>query len=158
MIQVGDRIPDVNITVIDGDGQQTIAASEYFAGKKAVMLALPGAFTPTCSNAHLPGFVVNYDAISGKGVDVVACLSVNDSFVMKAWQENQNAENIAMIADGGGALSRAMDLTVNTGDFGGVRASRYSMIIEDGEVTQLNVEPAGEFGVSSAETILQQLG
>ena len=158
MIQVGDKIPNANITVIDKDGQHNVAASDYFAGKKAVMLALPGAFTPTCSQAHLPGFVVNYDAITAKGVDVVACLSVNDSFVMKAWQDNQNAEHIAMIADGGAALTKAMDLVLDTADFGGVRSQRYSMIIEDGTVTSLNVEEGGGFEVSNAETILEQLG
>ena len=105
MINVGDAIPDATITVIDSDGQQNIAASDYFAGKKAVLFALPGAFTPTCSEAHLPGFVVHYDDIKAKGVDVVACLSVNDAFVMKAWQDAQNAEHLAMVADGGGALT-----------------------------------------------------
>ena len=105
MIKVGDAIPAATITVIDKNGQNNVSADEYFAGKKAVLMALPGAFTPTCSEAHLPGYVVNYDAITAKGVDVVACLSVNDSFVMKSWQDAQNAEHIAMIADGGAALA-----------------------------------------------------
>jgi len=157
MIQVGDSIPDATITVINKDGQNNISASEYFADKKAVLLALPGAFTPTCSETHLPGFVVNYDEITAKGVDLIACLSVNDSFVMKSWQENQNAEHIAMIADGGAALTKAMDLVLDTGDFGGVRSRRYSMIIEDGKVTHLNLEEGGSFEVSGADTILTQL-
>lgn len=157
MIQIGDSIPDATITVIDKSGQANVSASEYFAGKKAVLFALPGAFTPTCSEAHLPGYVVSYDDIAGKGVDVVACLSVNDAFVMKAWQDNQNAENIAMIADGGAALTQAMGLVLETGDFGGTRSSRYSMIIDDGKVSQLNLEEGGGFEVSGAETILQQL-
>ena len=158
MIQVGDAIPAATITVIDKSGQSNVSADEYFSGKKAVLMALPGAFTPTCSEAHLPGYVVNYDAITAKGVDVVACLSVNDSFVMKSWQDAQNAENIAMIADGGAALTKAMDLVLDTGDFGGIRSRRYSMIIDDGKVTHLNVEEGGDFKVSDAETILGQLG
>ena len=157
MIKIGDPIPDATITVIDSDGQKNISASEYFAGKKAVLLALPGAFTPTCSETHLPGFIVSYDDIAAKGVDVVACLSVNDSFVMKAWSEGQNAENIAMIADGGGALTKAMDLVLETGGFGGLRSRRYSMIIDDGKVTHFNLEEGGDFKVSGADTILTQL-
>ena len=157
MIQVGDSIPDATITVIDKDGQNNVSANEYFAGKKAVLMALPGAFTPTCSETHLPGFVVSFDEIMAKGVDVVACLSVNDSFVMKSWQDNQNAEHIAMIADGGAALTKAMDLVLDTGDFGGVRSRRYSMIVDDGKVTHLNLEEGGSFEVSGADTILTQL-
>ena len=157
MIQVGDAIPDATITVIDKDGQKNISAREYFAGKKAVLMALPGAFTPTCSATHLPGYVVDFDKITDKGVDVVACLSVNDSFVMTSWQAAQNAENIAMIADGGGALTKAMDLVLDTGDFGGVRSRRYSMIIDDGKVTSLNLEEGGDFKVSGSDTILSQL-
>jgi peroxiredoxin len=158
MIQVGDSIPSATITVIDKDGQKNVSASEYFAGKKAVLLALPGAFTPTCSETHLPGYVVNHDAIKAKGVDVIACLSVNDAFVMKSWQAAQNAEHIAMIADGGAALTKAMDLVLETGDFGGTRSRRYSMIIDDGKVTHLNLEEGGDFKVSGADTILEQLG
>ncbi|NND00229.1 MAG: redoxin family protein [Gammaproteobacteria bacterium] len=157
MIQVGDTIPDIEITVIDKSGQKNISALEYFSGKKAVLLALPGAFTPTCSETHLPGFVVHYDDIIDKGVDLVACLSVNDAFVMKAWQEGQNAENIAMIADGGAALTKAMDLVLETGDFGGTRSRRYSMVIDDGKLTQLNLEEGGDFKVSGADTVLAQL-
>ena len=157
MIKTGDAIPDTTITVIDKSGQHNISASEYFAGKKAVLLALPGAFTPTCSETHLPGFVVHYDDLVAKGVDLVACLSVNDAFVMKAWQQTQNAENIAMIADGGGALTKAMDLVLETGDFGGTRSRRYSMLIDDGKVVALNLEEGGDFKVSGADTILTQL-
>jgi len=156
MINVGDSIPAANITVISKDGQDSVSAADYFAGKKAVLFALPGAFTPTCSEAHLPGFVVKYDDIIAKGVDLVACLSVNDSFVMKAWQNTQNAENLVMIADGGAALTKAMDLVLDTADFGGTRSQRYSMIIDNGVVTHLNVEKDG-FEVSDAETALSQL-
>jgi peroxiredoxin len=121
-----------------------------------VLCALPGAFTPTCSEAHLPGFVVKFDDIKAKGVDVVACLSVNDAFVMKAWQNAQNAEHLNMIADGGAALTKALGLVLDTADFGGIRSQRYSMIIDNGTVTHLNVEKEG-FEVSDADTILKQL-
>ncbi|MFT6407332.1 MAG: peroxiredoxin [Arenicella sp.] len=156
MIKVGDSIPAASITVISKSGQDNVSAADYFAGKKAVLFALPGAFTPTCSEAHLPGFVVKYDDIIAKGVDLVACLSVNDAFVMKAWQAAQNAEHIEMIADGGAALTKAMDLVLDTADFGGIRSQRYSMIIDNGKVTHLNVEEGG-FDVSDADTILGQL-
>ena len=157
MIQVGDRIPDIKITIIESKGQSSIKASTYFAGKKSVLFALPGAFTPTCSEAHLPGYVVSYDDLIDKGIDIVACLSVNDAFVMRAWQEQQNAENISMIADGGAALTKAMGLSLDTADFGGTRSQRYSMLIDDGLVTQLNVEAPNSFEVSDVETMLSQL-
>ncbi len=156
MIKVGDSIPAANITVISKAGQDSVSADSFFAGKKVVLFALPGAFTPTCSEAHLPGFVVKYDDIIAKGVDEVACLSVNDSFVMKAWQDAQNAENLVMIADGGAALTKAMDLVLDTSDFGGIRSQRYSMIVDNGVVTHLNVEDGG-FEVSDADTALSQL-
>ncbi|MBX2849293.1 MAG: peroxiredoxin [Acidiferrobacterales bacterium] len=157
MIQVGDKIPAANITVINKDGQDSVSAESYFAGKKVVLLAVPGAFTPTCSETHLPGYVVNYDAIVAKGVDEIACLSVNDSFVMTSWQKAQNAENITMVADGGGALTKALGVDLDTADFGGVRSTRYSMIIEDGTVTTLNLEEGTGFEVSGADKILEQL-
>lgn len=157
MIKISDAIPDANITVIQQDGQESVSASDYFAGKKVVLFAVPGAFTPTCSESHLPGYVVKFDDIKAKGVDAVACLSVNDAFVMKAWQKQQNAENLVMIADGGAALTKALDLAMDTSDFGGVRSQRYSMLIENGTVTQLNVEAAGKFDVSDANTMLTQL-
>lgn len=157
MIKVGDAIPAVKITTIDADGQNTVSAAEYFTGKKVVLMALPGAFTPTCSEAHLPGFVVAADDMKAKGVDVVACLSVNDSFVMTAWQQAQNAQHMTMIADGNADLTKAMGLTLDTGAFGGTRSQRYSMLIEDGKVTQLNIEPGSELSVSDAKTILSQL-
>lgn len=157
MISVGDSIPAATITAITKDGQDNVSTADFFAGKKVVLFAVPGAFTPTCSDAHLPSFVVNYDEISAKGVDTIACLAVNDSFVMKSWQAAQNAENLTMIADGGGALTQAMDLVLDTGDFGGQRSQRYSMIVDNGTVTQLNVEEGGGYEVSNAETILSQL-
>jgi len=158
MIKVGDSIPAADITIINQAGQDSVSSLDFFAGKKVVLFALPGAFTPTCSEAHLPGFVVKYDDIIAKGVDIVACLSVNDSFVMKAWQDAQNAENLTMIADGGAALTKSMDLVLDTADFGGIRSQRYSMLVDNGVVTHLNLEEGGGFDVSDADTILGQLG
>jgi len=157
MINVGDAIPAVRLAAIDGGNQQTLPADELFAGKKVLMFAVPGAFTPTCSNAHLPGYVVHADEIRAKGVDMIACLSVNDAFVMKAWAEAQNAEQITMLADGGGAFTRSLGLEMETGDFGGVRSQRFAMLIEDGKVKVLNVEPPKTFENSSAEAMLKLL-
>jgi peroxiredoxin len=157
MIQIGDSIPAASITIINQEGQASVSTDQFFANKKVALFALPGAFTPTCSEAHLPGFVVKYDELIAKGVDVVACLSVNDAFVMKAWQASQNAENLTMIADGGAALTQALELSLNTGDFGGLRSQRYSMVVENGVVTQLNIEPSGGFEVSDVDTLLGQL-
>ena len=156
MIQVGDKIPAVNVTVA-GAEHQTVSAAELFAGKKVALFALPGAFTPTCSAAHLPGYVVHADEFKARGVDMIACLSVNDAFVMRAWGEAQNAEAITMLADGGAALTKAMGLEMETGDFGGVRSQRYAMLIDDGTVTLLNVEPPKTFEASKAETLLAAL-
>ncbi|MEZ5480087.1 MAG: peroxiredoxin [Thiolinea sp.] len=156
MIQVGDRIPDVKVTVA-GKEQQNVSAAELFAGKKVVLFAVPGAFTPTCSAAHLPGYVVHADDIKAKGVDMIACLAVNDAFVMQSWGEAQNAEAITMIADGGAALTREMGLELQTGDFGGVRSQRYAMVVDDGKVAVLNVEEPQSFEVSKAEAILNAL-
>ena len=157
MIKVGETIPAVDITIINQSGQNTVSAENFFAGKKAVLMALPGAFTPTCSETHLPGYVVAADEIKAKGVDVIACLSVNDSFVMTAWQQALNAEHIDMIADGNAELTKALGLTLETGPFGGTRSQRYSMVVDDGKVTHLNVEPGKNVEVSDAKTILSQL-
>jgi len=157
MISIGKEIPAVNVTVVTPEGQETVSANELFAGKKVVLFAVPGAFTPTCSAHHLPGFVVLADDIKAKGVDLIACLSVNDAFVMKIWGEQQNAEAITMIADGGAAFTKALGLTMETGDFGGTRSQRYAMIIEDGKVTTLNIEEPKQFEVSKAEAILAVL-
>ena len=157
MIKVGDKLPAEEITVINKDGNQSVAANSYFAGKKVVLIAVTGAFTPTCSETHLPSYVVNYDDIVAKGVDEVACLSVNDAFVMTSWQKAQNAENITMVADGGGAFTKALGVDLDTGGFGGVRSTRYSMIIEDGTVTTINMEEGTGYDVSGAETVLEQL-
>lgn len=157
MISIGSEIPAVNVTVVTPEGQEAAVASELFAGKKVVLFAVPGAFTPTCSAHHLPGYVVLADEIKAKGVDMIACISVNDAFVMKTWGEQQNAEAITMIADGGAAFTKALGLTMETGDFGGTRSQRYAMIIEDGKVTTLNVEEPKQFEASKAETILAAL-
>ncbi|MBT8115268.1 MAG: peroxiredoxin [Arenicella sp.] len=157
MIQVGENIPAVSITIIRGGEQKTVAANDYFSGKKVVLVAVPGAFTPTCSESHLPGFVVKYDEVIDKGVDEVICLSVNDSFVMKSWQEAQNAEKITMLADGGATFTRSLGLEIDTGDFGGVRSRRYSMVIDNGVVTVLNAEEKTGFEVSDIDTLLDQL-
>ena len=157
MIQVGDKIPEAPLSIGTADGPQNTTTGEFFGGKKVVMFALPGAFTPTCSAAHLPGYVVNADQLKAKGVDTIACLSVNDAFVMNAWGEAQNAEEITMIGDGGGAFTKAVGLELDTADFGGVRSQRYAMVVDNGTVTALNVEEPQQFEVSSAESILAAL-
>lgn len=157
MIQVGEKIPAVDVTVASAEGHKKINAVDLFVGKKVVLFALPGAFTPTCSAAHLPGYVVHADDLKAKGVDMIACLSVNDAFVMQAWGEAQNAENLTMIADGGAALTKALGLVLETGDFGGTRSQRYAMVLEDGVVKLLNVEAPNSFEVSKAEVVLNAL-
>jgi len=157
MIQVGETIPAVEVTVAGAEGHKKINAVDLFAGKKVVLFALPGAFTPTCSAAHLPGYVVLADELKAKGVDMIACLSVNDAFVMQAWGAAQNAENLTMIADGGGALTKALGLVLETGYFGGTRSQRYAMVIENGVVKLLNVEAPNSFEVSKAEVVLKAL-
>lgn len=156
MIQVGDKIPNTTVTRVDNDNQEAVETDQLFANKKVVLFAVPGAFTPTCSEAHLPGYIVHADNIMAKGVDMIACISVNDAFVMQAWGRAQNAEAITLLADGGGALASALGLVLETGDFGGNRSQRYAMVIENGVVTLLNVED-GAFEVSNAETILAAL-
>jgi len=157
MISVGDTVPTANITVAGVVEQTSTTSTELFSGKKVVLFALPGAFTPTCSKAHLPGYVTLFDSFLEKGVDMVACLSVNDAFVMQAWAKDQNAENITMIADGGAAFTKALGLEMDTGDFGGIRAQRFAMIIDNGVVSLLNIEPPKTFEFSKAETILEAL-
>lgn len=157
-IQVGDRIPDTTLMRMGDNGPEPISTSEIFAGKKVVMFALPGAFTPTCSKAHLPGFVARADQLKDKGVDTIACLSVNDAFVMDAWGRSQNAEEILMLADGSATLTRALGLELDLTERGfGVRSDRYAMVVNDGVVTHLNREAPGKFEVSDADTILSLL-
>ena len=158
-IKEGDKIPAVKLQHKTADGIKDVDAAELFAGKKAVLFALPGAFTPTCSAKHLPGFVDKIDQLKAKGVQVVACLSVNDAFVMDAWGKDQKvADKVMMLADGSAAFTKAVGLELDLLGRGmGVRSQRYAMIIEDGKVTKLNVEAAGAFEVSSAEHVLSQL-
>lgn len=157
MIKVGDKIPAVSISSVCAGETSSIEADQLVAGKKVVLFALPGAFTPTCSASHLPGFIVKADEILAKGVDMIACLSVNDAFVMKAWADMQNAEQITMIADGGAGLTTAMGLEMDSGTFGGIRSKRYAMVIDNGVITELQIEEPKQFEVSSAEAILSIL-
>jgi peroxiredoxin len=158
-IQVGDKIPAVEMQHMTDDGVSTINSDELFSGKKVVLFALPGAFTPTCSASHLPGYVVQSDALHAKGVDQIVCLSVNDAFVMDAWGKQHNAEDqVMMLADGSGNFTSAVDLQLDLVENGmGMRSQRYAMVVNDGVVESLNVEAAGKFEVSDAETILASL-
>ena len=157
MIETGDRIPDTEITVVTENGQETVGGHELFAGKRAVLFGLPGAFTPVCSASQLPSFVVMADQIKAEGIDFIACLSVNDVFVMRAWAEQQNAGAIMFLADLNAQFTQALGLGEERPDLGGLRSRRYSMIVEDGVVTVLNVERPKKYEVSGAETILEQL-
>ncbi len=159
-LQIGDRIPSVTLMTPTPDGPRPITTEEVFAGKTVALFAVPGAFTPTCSARHLPGYVDHRDALRAKGVDTVACLSVNDPFVMGAWAESQtvDADTVLMLADGNGELTRALDLVMDASRGGmGQRSKRYSMLVKDGVVTQLNIEEPGAFEVSSAEHLIAQL-
>lgn len=159
-IAEGDRIPACDSLMVMGEkGPEKVTTDSLFKDKKVVLFAVPGAFTPGCSNTHLPGFIVNADAILAKDVDSIICMAVNDAFVMDAWGKAQNAEHITMLADGNGEFTRAMGLTMDGSGFGmGERCQRMAMIIEDGKVSHLAVEPKGGVTVSSAESILEQLG
>jgi peroxiredoxin len=159
-IKVGDRIPEAKFRVMTADGPGWKSADEVFKGKKVVLFAVPGAFTPTCHKNHLPGFLQNSDAIRGKGVDTIAVTAVNDVFVMTEWKKASGAEGkIEFLADGNGDFAKALDLTMDGSAGGlGLRSRRYSMLIEDGVVKQLNIEDApGKAETSSAETLLKQL-
>jgi glutaredoxin/glutathione-dependent peroxiredoxin len=158
-IKVGDRVPSASLKHMTADGMQTITTDQLFKGKKVVLFALPGAFTPTCSAKHLPGFVQNADTIKAKGVDTIACLSVNDAFVMNAWGKDQKVgDKVLMLADGNADFSKAVGLTMDGTGYGmGTRAQRYAMVVQDGVVKALNVEAPGAFEVSSAESIIKAL-
>ena len=159
-IKIGDRIPDATLTVMTENGPAPFKTRDLFGGKRVVMFALPGAFTPTCSNQHLPGFVAHADEIRAKGVDDIICLSVNDAFVMDAWGKQQNVgSKVKMVGDGNGDLTRAMGLDFDGSGFGmGTRSLRYSMLVEDGVVTKLNQEAnPGEAKTSGAEAMIGQL-
>ncbi|HXV25297.1 MAG TPA: peroxiredoxin [Alphaproteobacteria bacterium] len=158
-IKVGDKIPSAKLRVMTSDGPKEMATNELFKGKKIVLFALPGAFTPTCSAKHLPGFVKHADAIRAKGVDAIACLSVNDAFVMGAWGKDQHVgDKVMMLADGNAEFTRAIGLESDASGYGmGLRSKRYAMIVEDGVVKALNVEKPGTFDVSSAESVMKAL-
>ena len=157
-IKVGDRLPDVPLTIGTADGPKPTTASEFFSGKRVALFAVPGAFTPTCSARHLPSYVEKAQELKGQGVDEIACISVNDPFVMAAWGKADGSEDITMLADGNGAFADAVGLSMDASKFGmGKRSQRYSMIVNDGVVEQLNVEAPGEYRTSSAEYMLDQL-
>jgi peroxiredoxin len=157
-IQVGERIPDVPLSIATSEGPQPTSSGEYFAGKRVALFAVPGAYTPTCSAKHLPSYVDKASDLKGKGVDEIACISVNDPFVMAAWGKSDGSSDITMLADGNGEFADAVGLAFDGSKFGmGKRSQRYSMIVNDGIVEQVNVEAPGEYKASSAETMLEQL-
>ena len=157
-IRVGDKIPESTLSTMGDGGPASVSTDAVFAGKKVVLFAVPGAFTPTCSARHLPGFVDQADEILARGVDTIACMAVNDVFVMNAWGKSAGAESLLMLADGNGEFTRALGLELDATSFGmGHRSQRFALIAEDGVVTGLFVEGPGEFRVSSAEHVLSQL-
>ena len=156
-IKVGDKVPEGMMTVMGAEGPAGISTADIFDGKKVVLFAVPGAFTPTCSMAHLPGFVVHVDAIKAKGVDTVACMSVNDVFVLDAWGKAANAEHLVMLADGNGDFTKALDLVLDASVYGmGARSKRFAMVVDDGVVSLLNIDEAA-LEATSAEAILAAL-
>jgi peroxiredoxin len=160
MIKAGDKLPDAQFNVPTSEGMKPMRTADVFAGKTVALFAVPGAFTPTCSARHLPSFRDLAGDLRAKGVDAIACTAVNDHFVMGAWAKEQGvAEDILMLSDGSGEFARALGLDADFSKFGmGLRSKRYSMLVKDGVVKQLNVEEAGEYKVSSAEHLLAQLG
>jgi peroxiredoxin len=159
-IKVGDRLPNATFTTMTADGPKPATTDEIFKGKKVVLFAVPGAFTPTCDRNHLPGFVQNADTIKAKGVDTIAVTGVNDVFVMNAWKKSSGAEGkVEFLADGGAAFAKAIGLTIDLTERGlGVRSQRYSMIVEDGVVKSFNLEEApGKAEASGAENLLKSL-
>ena len=158
-IQVGDRIPSTTLIKATAEGPQPVQSDDYFAGRKIALFAVPGAFTPTCSARHLPSYVDKADELKGKGVDEIACVSVNDAFVMQAWGDAAGAEGrVTMFADGNGDFSEALGLAADFSKFGmGKRSQRWSAIVDDGVVKELNVEEPGAYSVSGAEFMLERL-
>ena len=157
-IQIGDRLPDVSLTLATPEGPIPVKSADYFSGKRVALFAVPGAYTPTCSARHLPSYVEKAAELKGKGVDEIVATSFNDAFVLGAWNRDQGSSDITMLADGNGEFAEALGLTMDASKFGmGKRSQRYSAIINDGVVEQLNVEAPGEYSASSAETMLGQL-
>lgn len=159
MIKVGDRIPLATVQQVTADGPQEVNTGDFFKGKKVALFAVPGAFTSTCSAKHLPSYVNNADALRGKGIDMVACVAVNDAAVMRAWSKDGGADGkVTMLADGNGDFTRALGLEADMSKHGmGKRSRRYSMLVDDGVVKQLNLEEPGVFGVSSGDHMLTQV-
>ena len=159
MIKVGDKMPAGTLTLATKDGPQKVNAEDYFKGKKVVLFSVPGAFTPTCDAKHLPGFVQLADQLKAKGVDTLACMAVNDVFVMNAWGKASNVgDKIVMLADGNGDYAKALGLELDGSKFGmGTRGQRFSVLVQDGVAKQVNIEAPGQFKVSSAEHALSQL-
>jgi len=157
-IQVGDRLPDVQLSLATPEGPVPVKSGEFFAGKRVALFAVPGAYTPTCSAKHLPSFVEKASDFKDKGIDEIVATSVNDAFVMSAWNKDQGSQDITMLADGNGDFAKGVGLEMDGSKYGmGQRSQRYSMIVNDGIVEQLNVEAPGEYSASSAETLLGQL-
>ncbi|MDF8334114.1 peroxiredoxin [Novosphingobium cyanobacteriorum] len=157
-ISVGDKLPDVKLVKATQDGPEAVQSADYFAGKRVALFSVPGAFTPTCSAKHLPGFVEKAADIRAKGIDEIACTAVNDPFVMKAWGAASGSADVTMLADGNGDFAKALGLTMDGSGFGlGTRGQRFSMVVKDGVVEQLHVEAPGDFKVSSAEYMLENL-
>ncbi|HEV2748810.1 MAG TPA: peroxiredoxin [Allosphingosinicella sp.] len=158
-IQVGDRLPSTTFSKATPDGPQPVESDEYFRGRKIAVFSVPGPFTPTCSARHLPGFIDKADELRAKGVDEVACTAVSDAFVMNAWAEQAGAAGkVTMLADGNGEFVKALGLEMDASKFGmGQRGQRFSMLVEDNVVTQLNVEEPGAFNVSSADYLLERI-
>lgn len=158
-IQAGDKMPSGTFGVMTGDGPGALSSDELFGGKKVVLFAVPGAFTPTCSRSHLPGFISQADAVLAKGVDTIACMSVNDVFVMHAWGEAQGVgDKVMMLADGNGEYAQALDLVMDASSFGmGSRSQRFAIVVDDGVATHVAVEAPGQLDVSKAESILADL-
>lgn len=157
-ISVGDKLPDVKLMKAGAEGPEPVQSADYFAGKKVALFSVPGAFTPTCSAKHLPSYVQKAGELKAKGIDEIACTAVNDAFVMGAWGRADGSSDVTMLGDGNGDFAQALGLTMDGSGFGlGQRGSRWSMVVNDGTVEQLNVEAPGDYSVSSAEHMLGQL-
>ncbi|MBT2187770.1 peroxiredoxin [Sphingobium nicotianae] len=158
-ISVGDKLPETTFAIMTENGPEQVSSTDYFAGKKIALFSVPGAFTPTCSAKHLPGYIEKEADLKAKGIDEVVCTAVNDPFVMGAWGKSAGADGkVTMLADGNGAFAQAIGLTMDGSKFGlGTRGQRFSMVVNDGTVEQLNVEAPGEFRVSAAEYMVDQI-
>lgn len=159
MIKTGDAIPAMKMTAATAEGPKEVTSDEVFGGKTVVLFATPGAFTPTCSARHVPGYLQNMDALRAKGVDTIACMAVNDVFVMEAWRKELGVDDrIVMLADGAGAMTKALGLELDLTARGlGIRSQRFAMVVKDGKVEHLAVEKPGDFDVSKAESVLAVL-